>query len=162
MTATVEVRGGQRRLPEMQSYGVLLANGRVSHVELEGGGPNHFVHPATARKLPKIYAVTRGKDVIYVGYTTQPTATRLRQGLVASGEHGYYGYAWKDWGQVGLTVWFFPGEPAERIEAIEAELVYLIRHRTGQWPEAQTEIHFHRVSADDKRRAEVLFESLTA
>jgi hypothetical protein len=89
-------------------------------------------------------------------------ATRLRQGLLATGQHGYYGYAWKKHPRVGLIVWFFPGEPPERIEAIEAELVYLVRNRTGQWPEAQTEIHFHRVSEQDKRRAELLLESITA
>jgi len=152
----------QRDLPEMHRYRIYLKDGAVVRVEPHDGGRCHFRYPATASKLPKIYAVTRGKNIIYVGHTTQPMATRLRQGLAATGQHGYHGYAWKKSARVGLTVWFFPGESPERIEAIEAELVYLIRSRTGEWPEAQTEIHFHRVSEDDKRLAELLLESIGA
>ena len=156
-----EAQKSQRGLPRMHRYGIWLRNGAVVRVEPESGGRRHFLYPATASKLAKVYAVAHGKKVIYVGYTTQPMATRIRQGLSATGQHGYHGDAWKNAARVGLAVWFFQNEPRESVEAIEAELVYLIRSRTGQWPEAQTEIHFHRVSESDKHRAELILESVS-
>ncbi len=30
-------------------------------------------------------------------------------------------------------------------EAIEAEIAFLIRFKTGKWPECQCEIHFHNI-----------------
>jgi hypothetical protein len=32
------------------------------------------------------------------------------------------------------------------VETVEAEIAYLIRNIDGQWPEDQTEIHFHQSS----------------
>jgi len=39
------------------------------------------------------------------------------------------------------------------MEAIEAELVYFIREKTGNWPKYQMEIHFHRASEEEKQIA---------
>ncbi len=36
-------------------------------------------------------------------------------------------------------------ENRKAIEAIEGEIVYLIRHKTNKWPEYQNEIHFSNV-----------------
>jgi hypothetical protein len=59
---------------------------------------------------------------------------------------GYYGYAWRHENTAAnLDVWCHMDalERNERdIETIEAEVVFLIR-KAGQWPQFQTEIHFH-------------------
>ena len=52
--------------------------------------------------------------------------------------------------QAVLDVWVQEGwvqkeeeEPLRDIETVEAEVIFLIRQEYGQWPEHQTEIHFH-------------------
>ncbi len=146
--------------PEQHRYRVRLKYGQVDSVELEGDRSCGFRAPATRRKLPKLYAIVHDNKVIYVGHTVQPMATRIRQGLQARGEHGYYGYAWKTLDDIEIIVWFFPEGKAEQVEAIEAELVYLLRETTGQWPGFQTEIHFHQVSDRDKAMAERILASI--
>lgn len=73
-------------------------------------------------------------------------SVRLRGGLKADGAHGYHGYSWgKKNQEICLDVWYLDGEdirPAD-LETIEAEVVFLYRQESGQWPQEQTEIHFH-------------------
>ena len=105
-----------------------------------------FVPPASIGKRPKLYVISKGARLLYVGFTTQPMADRLRQGLTANGGHGYSGYPWRRRKQtLSLTIWYLDGANATptNLEAIEAEVVFLYRHESGQWPEEQTEIHFH-------------------
>ena len=40
------------------------------------------------------------------------------------------------------------------IETVEAEVVFLIRQEYGQWPEHQTEIHFHKSNDIHRKAAE--------
>lgn len=42
------------------------------------------------------------------------------------------------------------------LETVEAEVVFLIRQEYGQWPEHQTEIHFHRSSAEHRKLARMV------
>ena len=72
--------------------------------------------------------------------------TWLRFRFAAAGSGRYHGYAWRNqyreatldiWGQVDAT----DGGMLD-IETVEAEIVFLARC-AGQWPECQTEIHFH-------------------
>ena len=102
-----------------------------------------------ASKLPKLYLVSAEEQLtpFYVGITKQPMRNRLRLGWNASGDSGYYGYAWRHRvTHAYLDLWCHTDPPAENpcldAETIEAELVYLIR-KAGQWPRHQTEIHFH-------------------
>jgi len=117
-----------------------------------------FKAPATTSKLPKIYLVKHKSDIIYVGATSQGIQNRLRQGLQASGKGGYYGYGFKELNQVDLFVWFFPNEESKITEAIEAEIVYLIRNKTGKWPRHQTEIHFHKATKKEKEIADLIYK----
>jgi hypothetical protein len=70
--------------------------------------------------------------------------------------HGYHGYKWLS--QPSLLLYVFPllddtltelshpagsTSPQQLAESIEAELVYGIRHASGQWPLSHHEIHFH-------------------
>jgi hypothetical protein len=137
-----------------------MKNGDIDSIEFEGKVVNTFKKPVTNRCVPKLYVVKHQSKIVYIGFTSQGIRTRLRQGLKAKGEHGYHGYQWKDRGEVDLWVWCFPEKLPERVESIEAELVYLVRNQTGQWPECQTEIHFHKVSEEEKRVAKSIYQAL--
>lgn len=97
-------------------------------------------------KLPKLYIVSIGGEPVYVGITKRSISGRLRGGWNATGETGYYGYRWRHGNESAvLSVWCHMDAPDRNerdIETVEAEVVFLIRS-AGQWPEHQTEIHFH-------------------
>jgi hypothetical protein len=87
--------------------------------------------------------------------------TRLRLGCTADGKGGYYGYAWrKVHPEVALDVWCDTDPEQERslsnVETIEAEIVFLIRQKTGKWPSYQTEIHFHLSRPHHRKIAEAI------
>jgi hypothetical protein len=118
--------------------------------------------PAEARSsLPKLYVVTVDEAPIYVGVTRQSIRSRLRFGFAAKGEHGYHGYRWRHhYNEVALDLWCnvdTSGEnPMLDVETIEAEIVFLIRQQTGEWPAHQTEIHFHPSKPDHRGIAETI------
>ncbi len=112
-------------------------------------GKPRFSGAATSDK-PKLYVVSVDGVPIYVGITKQSMSTRLRLGRTADGAHGYHGYSWRHHHSAAvLDVWCHKDAAARDchdIETVEAEVVFLIRS-AGQWPEFQTEIHFHRSEA---------------
>ena len=85
--------------------------------------------------------------------------------MQATGEHGYHGYAWRrSDGELRLDVWYLDGATEDKIslelETIEAEVVYLFRFRSGQWPSDQTEIHFHPSADFHKQAAQQILDRL--
>lgn len=96
--------------------------------------------------MPKLYIVSISGKPVYVGYTKRDVRCRLRDGWNATGQHGYHGYSWRHGNDSAvLSVWCHMdavGRNEIDIETVEAEVVFLIRS-AGQWPEFQTEIHFH-------------------
>jgi len=120
----------------------------------------HFISPDTKPGLQKIYVVKDGKDICYVGITSQSISSRLRTGFVDDGHYGYHGYMWKDkLKRAELLVWTFPEKDSKYSEAIEAELVYFTREQTGKWPKYQMEIHFHSdITMNQTRTAEKIFK----
>lgn len=111
-------------------------------------------HPEVmTRSQPKIYVLKSAGEIVYVGYASQSIAMRLRQGMRANGLNGYHGYKWRHLEEVELVVFVFEklfSDDAEEkasyksyVEAIEAELVYIVRREKGQWPMWQNEIHFN-------------------
>ena len=56
-----------------------------------------------------------------------------------------------------LDIWYQSlagsGGRLDDIETVEAEVVYLLRRRYRQWPEFQTEIHFHSSTAAHRKIA---------
>jgi len=46
------------------------------------------------------------------------------------------------------------------VEKVEAELVYIIRHKTGAWPKYQTEIHFSKPEAEHQAAARQIWKDL--
>ena len=130
-------------------YKIRIADGKSRCIEANGERGKGFVPPDVEDNLPKLYVVKRANEIYYVGITTQDIRKRLRQGFSAKGEHGYHGYKWKDQDEVELLIWCFRDTTTrDYVEAVEAELVYLIREKTGKWPKYQMEIHFHRTSGD--------------
>ena len=139
-------------------YKIQIVDSTCRCIEVNGQQTTHFVAPDTKSGIQKLYVVKEGKDICYVGITSQPMSSRLRIGFIDYGHYGYHGYKWKDkLKQAELLVWTFPDTAKDSIEAIEGELVYLIRNRTGKWPKYQMEIHFHPDASDkEKRIAETL------
>ena len=122
--------------------------------EVNGEKLNHFIAPDTNAGISKLYMVINGSEIFYVGITSQSISSRLRYGFKAAGEKGYYGYKWKDKiTEAELLIWSFPNRTQKHVEAIEAELVYFIREKTGKWPKYQMEIHFHGASEEEKQIA---------
>ncbi len=141
-------------------YKIKIVDSRFQCVAANGEQGKGFVPPDVLNKLAKLYVVKQGSEIYYAGITTQDIRTRLRQGFAAKGEHGYYGYKWQNQDTVELLVWSFPDSTKDHVEAIEAELVYFIRERTGNWPKYQMEIHFHRASELEKQIAESILSTI--
>lgn len=116
-------------------------------------------------KKPKLYIFSRDGKPLYVGATVQSMSARLSLGW-KDNESGYYGFQLRHEGsEVDLDVWVDtdPVQPringrrsGSDIETVEAEVVYLLRHRTGQWPAFQTEIHFYQSADRHREQAETV------
>ncbi len=142
-------------------YEVTLLNRSASIRAMDG--TTHFVAPATAKKKPKLYVASQGGTLLYVGVTTQSMSVRLRGGLTADGTHGYHGYSWgKKDHSIRLQIWYLNGDSGTTtdLETIEAEVVFLYRHESGQWPTAQTEIHFHASNEHHRNCARQIVDAL--
>jgi hypothetical protein len=140
----------------------LTITDRSASVRAIDGTP-HFVKPATAKKKLKLYVVSKDGELLYVGFTTQPMSARLRGGLRADGLHGYHGYSWgRKNSNVLLQIWYLAGDATTLadLETIEAEVVFLFRLQSGQWPSGQTEIHFHQSTVLHRECANRIVEAL--
>jgi len=91
----------------------------------------------------KIYVISLQNKVLYVGTTKSSIKSRLNSGLKASGENGYHGYKWKNEKNVRIFIWNFTDLNKVQIENVEAELAFIVRTKTGKWPDSQNEIHFN-------------------
>jgi hypothetical protein len=140
-----------------QMYRLRLKDRQIASIDMGKQTVKNFTQPDTKNKLPKLYVVKYRSEIIYVGVTSQSIRNRLKYGLEAQGKGGYHGYRWKNLSEVDILIWCFPEESKDGIEAIEAEVVYLVRHHNGKWPEYQTEIHFHNTSKDGVKTAEAIF-----
>lgn len=104
----------------------------------------------------KLYIVSSKTHYLYVGDANTSINKRFQRGFAAyrsfvshgKGRNGYKGYKWiepgEKTGSLEVIVVIFKSEPLSRnfVEAIEGEIVYLIRKKTGEWPIYQNEIHF--------------------
>ena len=140
----------QMEATKHNSYKIRITDGKCHCTEANGERGKGFVPPDVADNLSKLYVVKHDSEVYYVGITRQDIRKRLRYGMSAKGEHGYSGYKWKHLKEVELLIWTFPRSQSEDVEAVEAELVYLIREKTGKWPQYQMEIHFHHGAAESE------------
>jgi hypothetical protein len=106
----------------------------------------------------KIYLISRQNEIIYVGEADTSIKEKMRRGITSfnyfmingKARGGYKGYKWIHPDEnkhrlLDVHVSIFESEYDDKrafIEAVEAELVYLIRNKTGMWPAFQNEIHF--------------------
>lgn len=134
-------------------YKIKIVDSTCRCVSVNGHTITHFIAPDTKPGIQKLYVVKDGKNIFYVGITSQAMSSRFRIGFVDDGHYGYHGYKWKNKiKQAEVLVWTFTEKDSKYLEAIEGELVYFIRERTGKWPEFQMEIHFHSDVTMKQRR----------
>ena len=127
-------------------------------------GTSKFSGLATCKR-PKLYIVSVDSRPVYVGITRQRMRTRFRLGFKATGENGYHGYAWRhNFKEAMLDIWCHEDAPIENsdrdMETVEAEIVFLAR-LAGQWPEGQTEIHFHPSTEEHRNVAVAIWRTVT-
>ena len=151
------------RLDGPYRYRVSVKSDGGYSVQAESGAKN-FVAPVT-RRGPKLYTFSQDGVSTDSGQA-QGMAARMRLGFQADGSTGYYGYSWRHvFSQIDLHVWCLDGAPEEEewraLECIEAELVYAYRARHDQWPESQTEIHFHPTSDIHRRLADEAYSAIS-
>ena len=128
-----------------QDYGLTLAEGWYGLSK--DAAKCSFSGPATKRGVAKLYTISCDNSLLYVGIAKQPMAGRLRHGFLANGVGGYHGYKWKFLETcLKLTIWTCKLDgryaPLHVMETLEAEVAFLCRQASGQWPTHQTEIHF--------------------
>jgi hypothetical protein len=110
-----------------------------------------------------VYVASKNGEMLYVGITTQAMSVRLYHGMTADGAHGYHGYSWgRKNDNARLDIWYLDGHDVtpEDLETIEAEAVFLYRQESGQWPEGQTEVHFHPSKEKHRRFARKIVDAL--
>lgn len=154
------------------------SSGEIPKVVKSDNGKLHFSNPVTLASRPKLYVISDEGKPIYVGKTTDPIATRLRNGFNPSPRYPY-GYLWRHYlNEARIDIWILTlyeqdiadmeEDPSMKraisnnnekrieeivIETLEAEVVFLFRQNNGQWPEYQSEIHFHQAQDAIRRKA---------
>lgn len=137
---------------------------------------NYGTHASNGKHF-KIYIVKYENDFLYVGMAKQNIRARFSGSFRAftkkkengvSEYGGYSGYKWiedfqKSKKELDLFVFPFVDKFTDNdklfIEAIEAEIVYLIRKETQRWPLKQHEIHFHNIEGT-KEIAQIIYQSV--
>ncbi|MFI3156413.1 MAG: hypothetical protein QX199_09655 [Methylococcaceae bacterium] len=148
-------------LNEPQNYWIELLDEGAYRLSSESGVCS-FSKPATVRGVAKLYTLSDGESLIYVGIAQQPMSSRLNFGFKANGKSGYHGYKWKKLQQkLRLSIWTASNEGAyatlRELETVEAEVAFLCRHKSGQWPMYQHEIHFYPSEAHHRNVAEKIY-----
>jgi len=128
----------------------------------QGGLKCKFSSPASTNGIAKLYTVTQKNTLLYVGISKQRISARLRYGFKSTGKNGYHGYKWKKIREpLILNIWTAKDKDTfidlKEIEKIEAEVVYLCRRNSGQWPTHQNEIHFHSTNKVHRRLAQEIY-----
>ncbi|WP_273444716.1 hypothetical protein [Neolewinella agarilytica] len=132
----------------------------------QGGVTCNFSAPVTSQGLTKIYVLTSpAGEFVYVGHTIRSI------GQISLRSNTPYNYKWLtvgSWEKLHLHVFLLEIDSAVTDtklygEAIEAEVVWLIRSKTGYWPLGQNEIHFNNnFSTKSKEEARVIFDLLSS
>ena len=120
-------------------YQLIVHNDRTYSIT-SPQGKKHFVSPDTVSGQ-KLYLVGLNGSLHYVGITNTSMSARINMELKAKGKSSYHGYRWKSIRKpLTLDVLCWDGKGANRnsLEAIEAEIAYLCRKDTGEWPKSQT------------------------
>lgn len=129
---------------------------------------------AFLRERRKLYLVYHESEVLYIGETHTSIKTRFQRGCTAfnyfinkkKARGGYKGYKWLNKEEnpmrnlkVAVATFnknYDPDDKRAFIEAIEGELVYLIRNQYGYWPKFQNEIHFSNCEGPKDNAKDIL------
>ena len=135
------------KLNDPHDYELKLSSG--TYVLLRDSKTAKFQAPVSTRGIAKLYTLSDESGLVYVGIAQQPMASRLGYGFRANGKSGYHGYKWKILeGTLRLSIWTAMDKdsyvPLRELETIEAEVAFLCRQESGQWPAHQHEIHFYK------------------
>lgn len=136
---------------------------------------NPYKKEALKKDRRKIYIIHDTIDVLYVGEANVSLQTRFRRGTYSYNasfrkdipKQPYKGYQWLDRvknpsRELKVEVIIFSeilDNNRKEIEAIEGELVFLIRKELGYWPKFQQEIHFSN-SDSAKEKALKIFDTI--
>lgn len=144
------------KLNDPHDYELKLSGG--AYELLRDSKSVRFQSPVSTRGIAKLYTLSDMAGLIYVGIAQQPMASRLGYGFRANGKSGYHGYKWKVLeGTFRLSIWTAMDEDTyvarRELETIEAEVAFLCRSASGQWPAHQHEIHFYQSEAKHRYAA---------
>jgi hypothetical protein len=130
---------------------------------------------ALLKERRKLYIVHYNDEILYVGEANTSIKTRFQRGCTSFNffikndktRGGYKGYKWLSnvdnvHRNLFVSVAIFNKKydiNRSFIEAIEGELVYLVRNKLGYWPKFQNEIHFSNYKGA-KEIAEDLFAKM--
>ena len=137
------------------------------------------LHPkqgnALLKERRKLYVIHHNDEILYIGEANNSIKTRLQRGCNSSNyfskngkaRGGYKGYKWLNkenniHRNLFISVAIFNDSYDHKrdfIEAIEGELVYLIRNKLNYWPKFQNEIHFSNYDGA-KEIAEKIFSTI--
>lgn len=119
----------------------------------------------------KIYVLKFKDNYLYVGKTKQTIGTKLGQGFRSyrkdkegKKEANYGGYKWikksiEEKRILELFVFDLGINKQEQYaEAIEAEVVFIIRTEHDRWPEGQNEIHFYNTFVEARTKALEIYQ----
>jgi hypothetical protein len=153
-------------LNDPQNYTLELLDGGAYRL-CNRQGVCTFTKPSTIRGLAKLYTVSLAGKLWYVGIAEQPMSARLGFGFKATGKAGYHGYKWKgSIEKLALSVWTaeLNGGPAslQELKTVEAEVAFICRLKSGQWPLYQHEIHFFPSGDHHRAAAERIFDHAMA
>ena len=154
------------KVESVQVYKLRVKND-LSYKLKEEGVLCSFSKPATIRGIAKLYTVSQNNILLYVGIASQPISSRLNGGLKAKGKNGYHGYKWKHIRcSLVFRVWTVKEKGSyidlSEMEAIEAEVAYLYRKNSNQWPKYQNEIHFQQSKSKHRKIAESIYLGVIA
>ncbi len=160
---------------------MLFENYRLDILDIENGKCSTKLTPidnnkseALKKSRRKIYIVSNGETILYVGETNTSMKTRFQRSSTSYNffkinkvtRGGYKGYKWLDpennsIRKLILHVVIFNSdydskEKRSEIEAIEGELVYEIKNKTSSWPTWQNEIHFSNVIGANEKAKQIL------
>lgn len=130
---------------------------------------------ALLKERRKIYIIHSQTEILYVGEANSSIKIRFQRGCTSfnyykrnneKARNGYQGYKWlnKDNNKdrnLNVSTFIFNNSYDDNrhfIQAIEGELVYLVREKFGYWPKFQNEIHFNN-QIGSKEIAENIFNS---
>ena len=125
---------------------------------------------ALKQERRKLYIVHNGNEILYVGEANTSIKTRFQRSLrshnyfVVNQKRQGYAYKWLDIvnkaRELTVTVIIFDDNLDDNrsfVEAIEGDLVFIIRKEFGYWPKFQNEIHFSN-EKDAEHIAITIFE----